>query len=125
MMSRRKLPEVVDEDNYLFIIYVENEIQKLESWKLRAESKQTFHEWINKIRRAYRPRWVEESASQCWICEQRFTTFTRQHHCRFCGVAVCSKCSRSKFVLPEYGYYKPVKVCNRCADSLKDAKSKV
>jgi len=36
-------------------------------WKLRAESEKVFKDWIDRISRAFRPRWVEQSASRCWV----------------------------------------------------------
>ncbi|KAJ0393968.1 hypothetical protein ATCC90586_007834 [Pythium insidiosum] len=33
------------------------------------------------------------STDDCALCSQSFKLFKRQHHCRICGVSICSKCS--------------------------------
>ncbi|GBG26407.1 Lateral signaling target protein 2-like [Hondaea fermentalgiana] len=38
------------------------------------------------------PAW-ESDAERCKLCLARFTFWTRQHHCRRCGAAVCGNCS--------------------------------
>ena len=41
-----------------------------------------------------RPVWVPDAvAKDCMICQTRFSTFVRKHHCRRCGRVVCSACS--------------------------------
>ena len=41
-----------------------------------------------------RPVWVPDAvAKDCMICQMRFSTFVRKHHCRRCGRVVCSACS--------------------------------
>eukprot|EP00457_Paulinella_chromatophora_P002252 gb/GEZN01002256.1/.p1 GENE.gb/GEZN01002256.1/~~gb/GEZN01002256.1/.p1 ORF type:complete len:711 (-),score=92.51 gb/GEZN01002256.1/:397-2529(-) len=38
--------------------------------------------------------WVpDEEAPQCMRCNSQFTCFFRRHHCRFCGLVLCSACS--------------------------------
>lgn len=32
-------------------------------------------------------------AKECMICQIKFSTFVRKHHCRRCGQVVCSSCS--------------------------------
>lgn len=39
----------------------------------------------------------------------------RQHHCRKCGLAVCSQCCvKDKITLPYFGFENPVYVCKAC-----------
>ncbi|XP_068159522.1 zinc finger FYVE domain-containing protein 1-like isoform X1 [Drosophila tropicalis] len=39
----------------------------------------------------------------------------RRHHCRRCGQAVCSNCSKSRMPVPERGWQTDVRVCDSCA----------
>lgn len=34
-----------------------------------------------------------DSRDKCALCTTSFTVFKRKHHCRMCGVSICSKCS--------------------------------
>mmetsp|Transcript_35806 Transcript_35806/g.43232 ORF Transcript_35806/g.43232 Transcript_35806/m.43232 type:complete len:515 (-) Transcript_35806:126-1670(-) len=58
------------------------------------------------------------SAVNCSRCLQVFGLFTRRHHCRACGGAFCSSCSTPRLRLPERGFVYPVRVCDRCNESL-------
>ncbi|XP_063242187.1 WD repeat and FYVE domain-containing protein 2 [Bacillus rossius redtenbacheri] len=44
----------------------------------------------------------------------------RQHHCRFCGRAVCDKCSAGRATIPVMGFEFEVRVCEPCLAELKD-----
>ncbi|XP_060662655.1 zinc finger FYVE domain-containing protein 1-like isoform X2 [Drosophila nasuta] len=39
----------------------------------------------------------------------------RRHHCRRCGQAVCSDCSKNRMPVPERGWQTEVRVCDSCA----------
>ncbi|XP_070067463.1 zinc finger FYVE domain-containing protein 1 isoform X5 [Drosophila virilis] len=39
----------------------------------------------------------------------------RRHHCRRCGQAVCSSCSKRRMPVPERGWQTDVRVCDGCA----------
>ncbi|XP_062139081.1 zinc finger FYVE domain-containing protein 1-like isoform X1 [Drosophila sulfurigaster albostrigata] len=39
----------------------------------------------------------------------------RRHHCRRCGQAVCSDCSKNRMSVPERGWQTEVRVCDSCA----------
>eukprot|EP00808_Paulinella_micropora_P006701 g65337.t1 len=44
-----------------------------------------------------RTEWVpDEDAPNCMKCNSQFTCFFRRHHCRFCGLVVCSLCSEDR-----------------------------
>eukprot|EP01047_Picozoa_sp_COSAG01_P016275 COSAG01_NODE_830_length_13271_cov_2.845278_5_plen_797_part_01 len=46
------------------------------------------------------PRW--EASDVCMHCGVEFTFGTRKHHCRYCGFALCSKCSSQKLRLDRW-----------------------
>ncbi|CAH2231777.1 jg7189 [Pararge aegeria aegeria] len=43
----------------------------------------------------------------------------RQHHCRWCGAAVCGACSPHRLPLPVMGFEFPQRVCAACYDTLR------
>ncbi|KAF0992621.1 hypothetical protein HZS_697 [Henneguya salminicola] len=50
-------------------------------------------------------------AISCYICENSFNFFRRQHHCRTCGTAICSNCLKimdfdGKYFFP-YTHFTP------------------
>jgi hypothetical protein len=60
-------------------------------------------------------RWQADSAAkECPHCQLSFTFIRRKHHCRLCGFVVCGACSRHKSPLPSLGYFKCVRVCDKC-----------
>mmetsp|Transcript_4668 Transcript_4668/g.7932 ORF Transcript_4668/g.7932 Transcript_4668/m.7932 type:complete len:193 (-) Transcript_4668:685-1263(-) len=78
-------------------------------------------QWVEAVKKTLRPMWVDPQILNCHICEREFKKVcfkliqtTRQHHCRKCGVAVCSDCSKFFSRLPELAYYKPVRLCKNC-----------
>lgn len=52
--------------------------------------------------------------------KQRFTLFTRRHHCRNCGRSVCWRHSARKAPLPHFGFLQYVRVCSHCHPVLLD-----
>lgn len=47
----------------------------------------------------FAPVWVpDRNAANCMICNARFTTVRRRHHCRMCGMVVCGSCSKVSLV---------------------------
>jgi len=45
----------------------------------------------------FAPKWVPDAAvPACMSCGNKFTMGRRRHHCRRCGDAVCSACSKNK-----------------------------
>ncbi|KAH1012040.1 hypothetical protein HUJ04_001286 [Dendroctonus ponderosae] len=67
------------------------------------------------------PLWIPDAdAASCLHCDMKFTVIKRRHHCRACGLVLCSKCCGLKFRL-EY-LDAEARVCNKCHDILnKDA----
>ncbi|XP_046355808.2 zinc finger FYVE domain-containing protein 26-like isoform X1 [Haliotis rufescens] len=44
--------------------------------------------------------WVPDSAaSNCMVCNERFSMFNRRHHCRRCGRVVCATCSTKRTII--------------------------
>jgi len=63
------------------------------------------------------PVWVPDNdAKQCMRCEKSFSIINRRHHCRNCGLVICSSCSSHKYPLTNYG--KSVRVCAICYHEL-------
>ena len=52
------------------------------------------------------PDWADGTV--CHRCRVEFGLINRQHHCRACGQAFCSKCSSKSCVLPKFGIEKEV-----------------
>ncbi|CAE8680398.1 unnamed protein product, partial [Polarella glacialis] len=52
----------------------------------------------------------------CMHCHAPFGILRRRHHCRKCGVLVCSACSPARQVVPEYDELSWERVCSLCAD---------
>ncbi|XP_071500345.1 pleckstrin homology domain-containing family F member 2-like [Diadema antillarum] len=64
------------------------------------------------------PVWVpDHDAPHCMLCNKRFTTLFRRHHCRKCGKVVCQACSAKKFMLPLQSNT-PLRVCDYCYQQL-------
>ena len=50
----------------------------------------------------------------CKVCQVKFTTFKRRHHCRQCGACVCSLCSAFEWILPHISASKLCRICRTC-----------
>lgn len=60
--------------------------------------------------------WVPDSEIlACSCCNAEFKETDAKHHCRACGMGVCSKCSESRRPVPSKGWDHPVRVCDQCA----------
>lgn len=62
------------------------------------------------------PAWKEGDV--CHMCRVKFSTFTRQHHCRACGEVFCGKCSSKVSIIPKVGIEREVRVCDPCYDEI-------
>ncbi|XP_069773187.1 LOW QUALITY PROTEIN: zinc finger FYVE domain-containing protein 26 [Narcine bancroftii] len=62
-----------------------------------------------------RKDWVPDSKAMfCMVCyKERFTMFSRRHHCRRCGRVVCQSCSSKKMVVKGCRE-NPARVCDQC-----------
>ena len=71
--------------------------------KHKPENRPINYEWQN-----------DDDVTHCSLCNIKFTTLRRKHHCRFCGKIICWECSLCK--LPHTSTPKgPVyRSCNSC-----------
>jgi hypothetical protein len=60
------------------------------------------------------PWMLDEETNVCCVCANKFSMIARRHHCRNCGMVVCSKCSPKIINVDSYGQ-KPQRVCTNCA----------
>nr|XP_022336138.1 uncharacterized protein LOC111132600 [Crassostrea virginica] len=85
--------------------------------------------WNMDVKRIETPSWEESDV--CQKCNSPFfwnfrrmweekTLGIRQHHCRKCGKAVCSKCSAKKSTIPPLGFEYEVRVCDDCFLTITD-----
>ncbi|XP_069100888.1 FYVE, RhoGEF and PH domain-containing protein 4-like isoform X2 [Argopecten irradians] len=66
------------------------------------------------------PKWIkDDEVTMCMHCTNSFTAFRRRHHCRACGIVVCSKCSGKKVPLA-YDNFRDNRVCDKCYTVLKN-----
>lgn len=64
------------------------------------------------------PHWIPDSSSQaCMQCDQKFTLVRRRHHCRACGLLLCSSCCSVKYFLVYL--QSEGRICERCHVILK------
>ncbi|KAJ8664974.1 hypothetical protein QAD02_006636 [Eretmocerus hayati] len=57
----------------------------------------------------------------CNTCQAKFSFFTRENGCPYCGFSYCSKCLKYKYILPNVG---EKKICGRCFNKLKTSETK-
>lgn len=63
------------------------------------------------------PYWIPDTmTNQCMQCDAKFSMIKRRHHCRACGLLLCSSCCNEKFVLPYLG--SEGRICKNCLEIL-------
>ena len=84
-------------------------------------SKQADEAMVIKLRQASlldRPiidHWVKDDDTlKCHSTGEVFTFFSRRHHCRACGNVFMDKVADYFQPLPDYGHYRPVRICDEC-----------
>lgn len=66
-----------------------------------------------------REYWMkDESATSCFSCNRKFTTFRRKHHCRVCGQIFCSACTALIEGERCGTHGRRVRCCKACEDAL-------
>ncbi|KAF0697867.1 Aste57867_11449 [Aphanomyces stellatus] len=58
----------------------------------------------------------------CYLCFKTFGLWHRRHHCRFCGHAICTKCTTylppNSIQHPQSQSNKPIPACIKCPDAM-------
>lgn len=63
------------------------------------------------------PYWIPDNmTNQCMLCDAKFTAFRRRHHCRACGLLLCSSCCSEKFFL--HYMNGDGRICKPCLEQL-------
>ena len=63
----------------------------------------------------YKVGWVlNGSTSKCLVCDVRFGTFRRRHHCRSCGLIMCHACSQTKALVCDLDIKHKTRICDIC-----------
>lgn len=57
---------------------------------------------------------INEHIGFCMSCLKSFTLFNRRHHCRACGLLLCSECTPSSSLLQEFEDLGVQRVCGKC-----------
>jgi len=66
------------------------------------------------------PLWVPDHwVTNCAACARPFTNTRRRHHCRYCGKIFCHRDTSQRTAIPELGYPKAVRVCDKCSAHLR------
>lgn len=64
-------------------------------------------------------RWAADEASKsCKTCGFEFGLVIRRHHCRHCGKVFCHGCTKGKKRIGKFGFFSPVRVCQKCEEHL-------
>ena len=64
------------------------------------------------------PEWAANSSKLCTLCCRGFSAVRRRHHCRRCGVLVCSACSQFRLRLQSGDAAPSERHCSRCARAI-------
>ncbi|CAB0038153.1 unnamed protein product [Trichogramma brassicae] len=86
--------------------------------------------WDMAANRKETAKWIESNI--CQACSRPFfwniksmidqrQLGLRQHHCRYCGQALCANCSSQRIPIPSMGFEFEVRVCDACHVQLKAA----
>lgn len=63
------------------------------------------------------PYWIPDNmTNQCMQCDQKFSLIKRRHHCRACGLLLCSACCSEKFFL--HYLQNEGRICGPCHEIL-------
>lgn len=63
------------------------------------------------------PYWIPDHMTPlCMHCDSKFSTFKRRHHCRACGLLLCSNCCSEKYFL--HYLQGEGRICKPCLEQL-------
>lgn len=66
------------------------------------------------------PYWIPDTMTNlCMHCDTKFSMIKRRHHCRACGLLLCSSCCNAKFFLHYLGA--EGRICQNCLEILEKA----
>lgn len=114
-----------DTSVYRFQILVETTCDSFIVFAMSADEQQ---QWVTAFKDNYAksgllpplldiipPVWIPDLlCPSCSCCRRKFSFFSRRHHCRVCGVCVCSACCQSRVDLT---YEKIARVCDSCMET--------
>jgi len=95
--------------NLYYLPNVYNEL-KMQGYRFPAYNKSDVSGFLIDTETA--PEWSDSDF--CQRCRTTFTTFTRKHHCRKCGLTFCNDCCNKRIPLPSLGLTDPERVCESC-----------
>ena len=85
-------------------------------WKIEAQNMKLLIDWKEALMLSKRPYWLLSPI--CQLCSLKFGLIHRCHHCRYCGKAVCDRCSMFKSKIEVYGYKHSQRICCPCTSRL-------
>ncbi|GLE06580.1 hypothetical protein PINS_up015974 [Pythium insidiosum] len=63
--------------------------------------------------------WIaDERRKCCYICQQRFSSLRRRHHCRLCGDVTCSRCSTTHYIRLVSEVRSTLRICLFCTQGV-------
>lgn len=71
-------------------------VKKIKNIKIDDEKKSN-----NLVKPRKIQHWIDD-ATECYLCNIKFTFFTRKHHCRYCGRIFCYSCCSNWILIPKY-----------------------
>ncbi|CAJ0583574.1 unnamed protein product, partial [Mesorhabditis spiculigera] len=100
----------------LNLVIDETQIPRSKAKKLAALFRKERSGLIDYEKSMFKQYWMPDSAGrECYLCEEKFTTFRRRHHCRLCGQIFCAKCCSVNIAGASLGYLGDLRLCTYCA----------
>eukprot|EP01130_Rhizamoeba_saxonica_P003670 TRINITY_DN1529_c0_g1_i1.p1 TRINITY_DN1529_c0_g1~~TRINITY_DN1529_c0_g1_i1.p1 ORF type:complete len:895 (-),score=222.87 TRINITY_DN1529_c0_g1_i1:23-2671(-) len=109
----------ISEPSKSFLVFFNSPSEKLDFYEMLNTTVNALIK-KNRIRGIHRngtvaPTWTpDKQVKNCELCNKKFTSVKRKHHCRKCGKCVCQSCSDFKMIIPEINEKKKKRVCEIC-----------